>query len=68
MAAPTQSMFAIEAAERPEAEAESKRIRTVVVDDSETYLQVVCGLLELDPLIDVVAVPTSMRYLEWAQQ
>lgn len=55
MAAPTQSMFAIEAAERPEAEAESKRIRTVVVDDSETYLQVVCGLLELDPLIDVVA-------------
>ena len=32
-----------------------KRIRTVVVDDSETFLQVVCALLELDPLVDVVA-------------
>jgi len=33
----------------------AKRIRTVVVDDSETFLQVVCELLELDPLVDVVA-------------
>src|SRR6516165_8853481 len=32
-----------------------RRIRTVVVDDSETFLQVVCELLELDPLVDVVA-------------
>ncbi|HEY7402375.1 MAG TPA: response regulator [Candidatus Angelobacter sp.] len=33
----------------------TKRIRTVVVDDSETFLEVVCELLELDPLVDVVA-------------
>ncbi|HKV91652.1 MAG TPA: response regulator transcription factor [Candidatus Angelobacter sp.] len=33
----------------------TKRIRTVVVDDSETFLQVVCALLELDPQMDVVA-------------
>ena len=32
-----------------------KKIRTVVVDDSETFLEVVCELLELDPLVDVVA-------------
>jgi response regulator RpfG family c-di-GMP phosphodiesterase len=32
-----------------------KRIRTVVVDDSPTFLQVACTLLELDPLIDLVA-------------
>jgi CheY-like chemotaxis protein len=32
-----------------------KRIRTVVVDDSPTFLQVACALLELDPLIDLVA-------------
>jgi len=32
-----------------------KRIRTVVVDDSATFLQVACALLELDPLIDLVA-------------
>ena len=31
------------------------RIRTVVVDDSPTFLQVACELLELDPAIDVVA-------------
>jgi CheY-like chemotaxis protein len=33
----------------------AKKIRTVVVDDSETFLHVVCELLELDPLVDVVA-------------
>lgn len=32
-----------------------KRIRTVVVDDSLTFLQVACALLELDPLINLVA-------------
>jgi DNA-binding NarL/FixJ family response regulator len=32
-----------------------KRIRTVVVDDSETFLQVACELLELDPLVDLIA-------------
>lgn len=31
------------------------RIRTVVVDDSPTFLQVACELLELDPTIDLVA-------------
>jgi DNA-binding NarL/FixJ family response regulator len=32
-----------------------KRIKTVVVDDSETFLQVVCELLDLDPMVDVIA-------------
>ncbi len=33
----------------------AKRVRTVVVDDSETFLQVACELLELDPLVDLIA-------------
>jgi two-component system NarL family response regulator len=39
----------------PAIDTEPKRIRTVVVDDSPTFLEVTCELLELDPLIDVVA-------------
>jgi DNA-binding NarL/FixJ family response regulator len=55
--ASAQSMFESEVTEQPqvEVEAEARRIRTVVVDDSEMFLQVACHLLELDPLIDLVA-------------
>jgi CheY-like chemotaxis protein len=55
MAAPVQVMLGNEVAEAPLPEAGLKRIRTVVVDDSPTFLQVACALLELDPLIDLVA-------------
>jgi two-component system, NarL family, response regulator DesR len=55
MAAPIQMMLGSEAAQEPLQEAGSKRIRTVVVDDSPTFLQVACELLELDPVIDLVA-------------
>lgn len=55
MAAPVQVMLGSEVAETPLPEAGLKRIRTVVVDDSPTFLQVACALLELDPLIDLVA-------------
>jgi DNA-binding NarL/FixJ family response regulator len=54
MAAPTQVMtneLAQEVLRRPD----PNRIRTVVVDDSPTFLQVACELLELDPTIDLVA-------------
>lgn len=44
----------VEAQQEP-AQTGFRRIRTVVVDDSETFLQVVCELLELDPLVDLVA-------------
>ena len=55
MAAPVQVMLGNEVAETPLQENGPKRIRTVVVDDSPTFLQVACALLELDPLIDLVA-------------
>ncbi len=54
MAAPAQVMsneLAQEILRRPD----PNRIRTVVVDDSPTFLQVACELLELDPTIDLVA-------------
>lgn len=41
--------------EQSSSQTDIKRIRTVVVDDSETFLQLVCALLELEPLVDVVA-------------
>ena len=55
MAAPTQVMLRNEAAQAPLLQPNSSRIRTVVVDDSPTFLQVACELLELDPVIDLVA-------------
>ena len=55
MAAPTQVMLRDEAAQAALAQTDPRRIRTVVVDDSPTFLQVACELLELDPLIDLVA-------------
>jgi two-component system response regulator DesR len=55
MAAPIQVMLGNEVAQAPSQATGPKRIRTVVVDDSPTFLQVACALLELDPLIDLVA-------------
>jgi response regulator RpfG family c-di-GMP phosphodiesterase len=55
MAAPTQLTFSDESISPGHLEVGPKRIRTVVVDDSPTFLEVTCELLELDPLIDVVA-------------
>jgi two-component system NarL family response regulator/two-component system response regulator DesR len=55
MAAPTQVMLGNQAVRGPLPATSPKRIRTVVVDDSETFLQVACELLELDPIVDLVA-------------
>lgn len=54
MAAPTQVMFRNAVAQQSPA-TDFKRIRTVVVDDSPMFLQVACELVELDPLVDLVA-------------
>ena len=54
MAAPAQVMRS-EAAQEPLREFNPKKIRTVVVDDSVTFLQVACELLDLDPVIDLIA-------------
>src|SRR5450432_4189635 len=55
MAVPTQVMLRNEPALEALRETEPRRIRTVVVDDSATFLQVACALLDLDPLIDLIA-------------
>src|SRR5438105_6115868 len=55
MAAPTQVMLRNEVVQGPLRQPDSSRIKTVVVDDSPTFLQVACELLELDPVIDLVA-------------
>ena len=55
MAAPTQVMLRNELAQEALRKPDLNRIRTVVVDDSPTFLQVACELLELDPTIDLVA-------------
>jgi response regulator RpfG family c-di-GMP phosphodiesterase len=55
MAAPSQVMLRNEFAQGILRRPDPSRIRTVVVDDSPTFLQVACELLELDPAIDVVA-------------
>jgi len=55
MAAPTQVMLRNELAPEALRKPDYNRIRTVVVDDSPTFLQVACELLELDPTIDLVA-------------
>jgi len=55
MAAPTQVMLRNEVAQGPLLQPDSSRIRTVVVDDSPTFLQVACELVELDPVINLVA-------------
>lgn len=55
MAAPAQAMFESEVSQPTQDQPRERRLRTVVVDDSETFLQVACGLLELDPSIDLIA-------------
>jgi CheY-like chemotaxis protein len=55
MATAVEPVFSSVEAQQTSIQTGVKRIRTVVVDDSETFLQVVCELLELDPLVDVVA-------------
>jgi len=55
MAAPTQVILRSELAQEPLRKPDPNRIRTVVVDDSPTFLEVACELLELDPAIDLVA-------------
>src|SRR5689334_15026378 len=55
MAAPTLVMLRSETAQEASRRTDSSRIRTIVVDESPTFLQVACELLELDPVIDLVA-------------
>jgi two-component system response regulator YesN len=55
MAAAVEPVFSSQTIQQPSVPSVTRRIRTVVVDDSENFLQVVCELLELDPLVDVVA-------------
>jgi two-component system chemotaxis response regulator CheB len=55
MAAPTQVMLRNELAQKPLRKPDLNRIRAVVVDDSPTFLEVACALLEMDPAIDLVA-------------
>jgi len=55
MAAQTQLTFSNQSIAPGSIETVRKRIRTVVVDDSPTFLQITCELLELDPLIDLIA-------------
>jgi CheY-like chemotaxis protein len=55
MAAAAEQIFSDVGAQAPLVQGATKRIRTVVVDDSATFLKVTCALLELEPLVDVVA-------------
>ncbi|HKR95823.1 MAG TPA: response regulator transcription factor [Candidatus Angelobacter sp.] len=55
MATAVEPVFSSIPTEQASVQTGTKRIRTVVVDDSETFLQVVCALLELDSRVDVVA-------------
>ncbi|HET9837783.1 MAG TPA: response regulator transcription factor [Candidatus Angelobacter sp.] len=55
MAAPVQALSGSDVLQDPVIVPGEKRIRTVVVDDSETFLQIACELLELDPLVDLIA-------------
>jgi len=55
MATAVQSIYTSHTAQQPTGLTEVKRVRTIVVDDSETFLQVACELLELNPLVNVIA-------------
>ena len=55
MAAPAQAILSGDVPQQLAFSSGEKRIRTVVVDDSETFLEVACELLELDPLVDLIA-------------
>jgi len=56
MAASSDLMYPGEAPAQPSEEDQPRRrIRTVVVDDSDTFLEVTCDLLDLEDVIDLVA-------------
>src|SRR5260370_28952355 len=56
MAARSNLILAGEAPVRPSVQNEPpRRYRTVVVDDSDTFLKVTCDLLDLEDVIDLVA-------------
>jgi len=55
MAAAVESVFTSQTMHQPSVPARTKRIRTVVVDDSESFLQVACALVELEPAVDLIA-------------
>jgi len=55
MASPVQAVPGKDEPHEPVIAPGKKRIRTVVVDDSEPFLQVACELLELDPVVDLIA-------------
>jgi DNA-binding NarL/FixJ family response regulator len=55
MAAPGQAILKDDLAQQEFLSAGAKRIRTVVVDDSEMFPQVACELLSLDLFIDLIA-------------
>jgi len=55
MATAVPSVFSNETVQGRSEQTEARPLRTVVVDDSETFLQIVCELLEIEPLIDLIA-------------
>ena len=55
MTVAARSQLTDEAIKPPLPEAGPRKVRTVVVDDSPDFLQVACDLLELNPLLDLVA-------------
>jgi len=55
MAAVVEPVFSSQTMHQASVTGSSRRIRTVVVDDSESFLQVACALLELEPMIDLIA-------------
>jgi CheY-like chemotaxis protein len=55
MAAANQSALLVERAQEVSPEETPKRLRTMVVDDSDTFLKVTCCVLDLENMIDLVA-------------
>jgi len=49
------SQLTDEITQPPLHQAGPRRVRTVVVDDSQEFLEIACDLLELNPLLEVVA-------------
>ena len=54
MASTFNSCEAINSCEQLLFDSEPRKLRAVVVDDSPSYMEVICALLELDDLVDVV--------------
>jgi CheY-like chemotaxis protein len=55
MAAVSQSAFLVERTQDSSPERSPRRLRTMVVDDSDTFLKVTCSVLDLEDVIDLVA-------------